>query len=103
MRTTPRLSLAETICELRAQLDLAVAEGDGKGLRFTLGPVELEFQVEVTWAGGADAGVRFWVVSAGAKGSRSSASTHTVKLSLTPIGPGGGDVLISSSVPQLPK
>ena len=30
-------------------------------------------------------GIKFWLASIGAKGSRSSSTTHTVRLSLTPV------------------
>ena len=98
-----RVPLAETVRVLRQELERATAEGDGKGVRFALGPVELEFQVEVTWEGGVDSGVRFYVISAGAKASRSSASTHTVKLTLMPIGADGEDVKIASAVGEQPE
>ena len=37
-------------------------------MRFRLGPVELEFQGDVERQGGAGGGIKFWVVSAEAKG-----------------------------------
>jgi len=58
--------------------------GQDAGLRFGLGPVEMEFLLEVTREGGGEAGVRFGLVTIGAKGTISSASTHRVKLSLQP-------------------
>jgi hypothetical protein len=79
------IPLAQAIAALRSELVAAVSEGEDKGVRFALGPVELEFQVEVSNEEGVDGGVRFWVVSVGGKGSRSSAQTHTVRLTLTPV------------------
>jgi hypothetical protein len=77
--------------------------GEGEELRFALGPVELELQVEAASEGGGEAGIKFWLVSATAKGGRSSRSTHTVRLSLTPVrvdalGVQDRDVLIASDV-----
>jgi len=77
--------LAAAIDALRKELIAALERGAGEEVRFALGPVELEFQVEMTWAGEADAAVRFWVVSLGGKGTRSSGRTHTVRLSLSPV------------------
>lgn len=83
------IGLADAIKELRRELTEAVAEAQDKPIRFELGPVEMEFLLEVGRAAEADAGVRFWVVSLGGKGSVSSGSTHRVKLSLTPQDHGG--------------
>src|SRR5512135_1769855 len=78
------VGLADAIRALRAELTTAMAEGDGESLRFELGPVEMEFLLEVRREGGVDAGVRFWVISLGGEGSVASGSTHRVTLSLTP-------------------
>ncbi len=77
--------LASAIAALRRELVAAVSEGEEKGVRFALGPIELEFQVEVSSEAAGEAGVRFWVVSLGGKGSRASGSTHTVRLTLNPV------------------
>jgi hypothetical protein len=77
--------LATAIDAVRRELVVALDQGKDAEVRFALGPVELEFQVEISFEAGGEAGVRFWVVTIGGKGSRSSATTHTVKLSLTPV------------------
>ena len=77
--------LAAAIEALRGELLAALKAGEGKEVRFALGPVELEFQVEVSRDVGADGAVKFWVVAMGAKGSPSSSATHTVRLSLSPV------------------
>jgi hypothetical protein len=77
--------LAAAIEALRGELVAALEEGKDAEVRFALGPVELEFQVEVSREAGADVGVKFWVVALGGKGSRSTATTHTVRLSLSPV------------------
>lgn len=78
------LDLADVVHALRRELAEATAEGADAEVRFELGPVELEFLVDVKRDGGADAGVRFGVVSFGAKGGVTSGSTHRLKLTLTP-------------------
>jgi Trypsin-co-occurring domain 2 len=87
----PMVGLADAIRSLRTELSAAVEEGEGQGLRFRVGPVELEFELAVTKEGGGGGGVRFWVISAETKLVRSSATTHRIKLSLAPIvsGPEG--------------
>jgi hypothetical protein len=81
----PKVELAAAIRSLRAELAQAMREGEGQGLRFRVQPVEMEFEVAVTTAGGAGGGVRFWVFSAEAKLDRSKTSMHRIKLSLAPV------------------
>lgn len=95
------IPLASAIRVLRQQLQDAVREGAGEELRFALGAVELELHVEAAHEGGGDGGIKFWLVSVGAKASRSSGTSHTVRLSLTPVsvdaaGNETRDVLVAS-------
>jgi Trypsin-co-occurring domain 2 len=83
------VGLADAIRALRRELTAAMTAGQGEPIRFELGPVEMEFLLEVGKEGGGEAGVRFWVVSLGGKGSATSGSTHRVTLSLVPKGPAG--------------
>jgi hypothetical protein len=87
----PMVGLADAIRSLRTELLAAVEEGEGQGLRFRVGPVELEFEVAVTREQGGGGGVRFWVISAEGKLARSKATAHRIKLSLAPVvsGPEG--------------
>ena len=52
------VGLAEAIRSLRAELSLAMQHGTGEDIRFRVGPVELEFLLEVTQEAGAEGGVR---------------------------------------------
>lgn len=89
--------LAATIQMLRAELGVAVAAGEGEDLQFALGPVELEFELGITTEGSGEAGIRFWVVTLGADGSRSWERTHRIKLTLTPhrLGDPEGEVTVA--------
>jgi hypothetical protein len=78
------LDLAEVVRALRRELTAATAEGQDAEVRFELGPIELEFLVDIRREAGADAGVRFGVVSFGAKGALAAGSGHRVKLTLNP-------------------
>ncbi|MFI5671199.1 trypco2 family protein [Streptomyces sp. NPDC051704] len=78
------VGLAEAVQQLRAELETAMAEGAGKQLRFELGPIEMEFQVDLRRTGAVDAGLRWGVVSAGGKGEVSRGSGHRVTLVLNP-------------------
>ena len=77
--------LGEAIRSLRAELLQAMEDARGSELRFALGPVELEFQLTATTEASAGGAVRFWVIDADAKGSRASGSTHTLRVTLTPV------------------
>jgi len=103
MATDVQIPLADAIRALRRELEQAVHEGTDEDLRFTLGPVELELQVAASTEVGGKAGISFWLVTVGGGGRRTSAATHTVKLSLKPIGPEGGDVIVHSEVEGQPE
>jgi Trypsin-co-occurring domain 2 len=89
-----RIELASVIRALRSELGNAVREQTGEEIGFALGPVELELQVELAQEAGGEAGIKFWLVSIGGKGSRSSGTTQTVKLQLAPRRRGHEDVVL---------
>lgn len=92
------IALAEMIRSLRDELQQAQEEGQGKGLRFTVGEVELELQVTVTKEGEGSAGVKFWVYDAAIKGKVAEQAVQKIKLKLTPVGADGiGSVLVNDA------
>ena len=97
-----RIGLPETIRSLRAELAQAMEEGAGQELQFRVGAVELEFEVQVSRETGAEGGIKFWVVSAGARGTTATASTHRVKICLQPQTSEGDDVAVAEAVPRRP-
>jgi Trypsin-co-occurring domain 2 len=78
------IGLAEAIGRVRAELEDARVRGEGQDLQFRLDEVALEFAVELKREGGAEAGIKLWVVSVGAKGKVSSAHTNKVTVSMVP-------------------
>ncbi|SEE70764.1 hypothetical protein SAMN05216489_07915 [Streptomyces sp. 3213] len=78
------VELAELIAQLRAELTEAMRAGENAGLRFELGPVELELALTVSKEGGAGGKVRFWVAELGTEGKASRTSTQRIKLVLDP-------------------
>jgi len=79
---------------LHEQLQQAMEDGKDRKLRFEIKDLELEFKCGVTREGSADAGVSFWVIDLGAKGSITESKTQTVKLKLSPVTSDGNAVLM---------
>jgi len=77
--------LAETIAALRSELATALSEGQGHQLQFRLADVDIEFQVAITRDASADGGVRFRVISFGAKGRLADEATHRIALKMQPV------------------
>jgi Trypsin-co-occurring domain 2 len=82
---------------------MAMDQATGEEIRFRVGPVELEFLLEVTREVGAEGGVKFYVVSLGAKGGVARTSTHRIKLSLVPVTAEGKDLRVAEEVPERPR
>ncbi|MET7465232.1 trypco2 family protein [Nonomuraea sp. NPDC005501] len=78
------VELDDAITALRKQLDEARKRGADEDLKFALGEVTVEFGMEVRKEGSGNAGVRFGVVSVGAKGTVAKNVTHKVTIKMTP-------------------
>jgi hypothetical protein len=78
------VGLAEALGQLRHELETALVTAPNPRIRFELGPVELEFTADVKKTGGLDGGVRWGILSFGAKGERVGESGHRLKLVLQP-------------------
>ncbi len=82
------VGLSEALIALRQELIAAWKEGEepGQQLRFRVPePIELTIQAAVTKNLGGEAGIKWWLVTLGAKGSRESTATHTLTLKLAPV------------------
>jgi hypothetical protein len=78
------IDLADAIEAIRDQLVDAASRGAGSGIAFEVGPIELEFAVELKQDARAKGGVRAWVLSAEGEAGASRARTHRVAVTLTP-------------------
>ncbi|MCI3277024.1 trypco2 family protein [Streptomyces cylindrosporus] len=94
------LELAQAVAVLRDELLDAAALGAGSNLAFEVGPIELEFAVELRRDAKVKAGFKAWVLTADAEAGMSHGRIHRVKIALTPKQPGGGDLLIHSAPQQ---
>ena len=95
------IPLADAVRALRRELEVAVRQAEDEEIKFALGPVDLELQVEVSNGIEGEAGISFWLVSLGGRASRTAATTHTVRLHLSPVG-ATDQVLIRSEVEDRP-
>jgi Trypsin-co-occurring domain 2 len=79
------IGLREAVSALRAELSDSIVASVDEQLRFEVGEMELQFEVEVERVAEGSGGIRFWVVEVGAKASKASTVTHTVTIPLKPV------------------
>ncbi|WP_329501461.1 trypco2 family protein [Kitasatospora herbaricolor] len=91
------IELADAVAAVRDELLEAAARGVGQDVVFKVGPVELEFAVELKADTKVKAGFKAWVVDASVAAGASRASTHRVKVTLQPQKADGGDLLVHGS------
>lgn len=91
------IELADAVASVRDQLLEAVSRGAGSAVEFAVGPIELEFAVELRKDAKAKTGFKAWVVSADADAAVAWGRTHKVKMTLTPRKPGGGDLVVTGN------
>jgi hypothetical protein len=89
------IELGDAVAALRDELLDAADRATTAEVEFAVGPIELEFAVELRRDAMAKIGFKAWVVSADAEAGASRTTTHTVSVTLTPRRPGGGDLLVS--------
>ncbi|WUA85821.1 hypothetical protein OHO81_44420 [Streptomyces pseudovenezuelae] len=88
------IELTKAVAAVRNELLAAAAQGAGEDLTFKVGPVELEFAVELRADAKVKAGFKAWVVSGDVEAGVARGRTHRVKLTLTPQQASGGDLLV---------
>ncbi|NML51601.1 hypothetical protein HHL19_21760 [Streptomyces sp. R302] len=93
------LELHRAVGLIRDELVRAAAEGAGERLRFEVGPIGMEFAVELRKDVAAKGGFRAWVVSADVNAGLSRTTTHRINLTLTPVYGDGQPVQVSEEVP----
>jgi NTP-dependent ternary system trypsin peptidase co-occuring protein len=91
------LDLADAIKLLRDQLTVAQERGEGSPLRFVLGEITVEFEIELVRSKNGGGALRFGVVEANARRERSARSAQRVTLRLNPERRGGGDVAVGDT------
>lgn len=76
------IGLAETLAQLREELEDAAVAGAGADIRFPVTGVQVEFHVAVKKEGSGNAGIKVWVVEAGGSASLSREEVHKVVVTL---------------------
>jgi hypothetical protein len=94
--------LAEFVSALRAEIQVAQASPADGDVRFHVGPVQVEFSVVTTKEGTGNAGIRFWVVEAGAGGRFAKETVQRITVELTPVDRAGNPIEISSRLRRRP-
>jgi hypothetical protein len=74
----------------------------GQVLAFAVGKVVIEFAGEVKRVAGGSGGVKFWVVTADAKGERSTGASHKVTVELVPQTAQGASFVIADDADSPP-
>jgi hypothetical protein len=79
------IPLADLVNAVRAELETAAVKARDQQLQFEVQDVQLEVEVMTTGTREAGGGVKVWVLTVGAKGSRANAATHKVTLNLSAV------------------
>jgi hypothetical protein len=98
MAESRRIGLREAIDALRAELIESMGASQEERLRFEVGEITMEFQIEVERSAEAKGGIQFWVVELGGGGAVKDKDVHKVVIPLKPVRAGGKPVLTSSDV-----
>lgn len=97
MSITERISLSDAIADLRSQIQTAVAQGAGAGIKFLAEELTVEFQLVAGTAGKTGGGVKFYIFNADANVETNTALTQKVILKMKVVeGPENGSVKIKS-------
>ena len=85
----PGIPLADLIDAVRTELETAARSARGRQLQFEVKDVQLEVNVTTTGTREAEGGLKVWVLTVGASGSRANMASHKVTLTLDVVGPDG--------------
>lgn len=91
-----RIALKDSIAALRQELIASIVAAQGEQLRFEVGEVVMEFQVEVEQSTDGKGGIKFWVVEMGAGTASKDKAIHKLSIPLKPVRADGKPVLTGS-------
>lgn len=97
------IGLADVIEQVRAELAAATAARPAGAAEFPVESVSMTFQVGVTKEAGTNAGIKVWVLEAGASGKYAQESVQTVTVELgAPVDRYGNPISVSGRSTGLP-
>ncbi|WP_432523004.1 trypco2 family protein [Kineococcus sp. SYSU DK006] len=92
------IELADAVAAIRDELLTAAGRAAGQEIAFAVGPIEMEFGVELRADAKVKAGFKAWVLaSIEGEAGVGRTGTHRVTVTLTPKRADGGDLLISGA------
>ena len=95
------IGLREALKALRTELKESIQESLQEDIRFEIGKIEMEFQIEIDRSTEGSGGVRFWVIELGGKRTSASSTSHTIKIPLQPLTRSGGPVVTGTdTIPE---
>ncbi|MEU9513263.1 MULTISPECIES: trypco2 family protein [Micromonospora] len=97
------IPFTEWLDSLRTELSEAQRPTGHDEIRLQIDKVELELEVVSSREVGAKAGVKFWVVEAGADGKVKWGHTQRLKLTVTPMRADGSALEVRDEVRELPR
>jgi hypothetical protein len=97
------IELADAVTAIRDELLEAAQRAAGKTLAFTVGPIEMEFAVELKKDAKAKAGFKAWVLTGDIEAGVARATTQKVKVTLTPKRHDGRELLIAGDPDDRPS
>jgi Trypsin-co-occurring domain 2 len=96
VRGMERIGLQDAIAALRGELIDSIVASQGEGLRFEVGEIMMEFQIEVERSAEGKGGIKFWVVELGAGAAVKDKDVHKVTIPLKPVRYDGKPILTGS-------
>jgi hypothetical protein len=90
------IELGDAVAAVRRELLDAAARGAGSEVAFMVGPIELEFAVELRADAKAKLGFKAWVLTGDVEAGIARGRTHKVKVTMTPKQSNGSDLLIAA-------
>jgi hypothetical protein len=99
-KSDPGIPLADLVDAIRAELETAAINARGKQLQFEVQDIQLEVEVATTGAREAEGGLKVWVLTIGAKGSKTNADTHRVTLNMGAMASDGSKFRVSDVSPK---
>lgn len=101
MAEQKRIGIQEAIAALREELIESVIASQGEQLRFEVGEIMMEFQIELERSVEAQGGIKFWVVELGAGETVKDKNVHKIVIPFKPVRMDGKPILTGSTeVPE---